>query len=82
MTTKEYFDKNNRAFIKFGDKFVEQLTDEKLITELAQKDLEKLAKVWKLVFELLADNSKNDPNEKLTELIGIYSDLKNTDDKQ
>lgn len=81
MTTKEYFDKNNSEFIRFGDKFVEQLTDEKLIAELAQKDLEKLAKVWKLVFELLADNSKSDPNEKLTELIGIYSDLKNTSDQ-
>ncbi|MBD5110920.1 MAG: hypothetical protein HDT42_00025 [Ruminococcaceae bacterium] len=79
MTAKEinvsdYFKKNNRKFIKFGENFAKLLNDEELINELARKDLEKLAKVWKLVFELMGEQSA-DNGEKLAELIGVYNDI-------
>lgn len=79
MTAKEtnvsdYFKKNKRKFIKFGENFAKLLNDEELINELARKDLEKLAKVWKLVFELM-DEQSSDNGEKLAELIGAYNDI-------
>lgn len=73
-TSSEFFDKHNRAFIKFGELFAKKLTDEELIGALAEKDLEKLAKVFKLVFEMLGENSDNG-TEKLIELIGEYRTL-------
>lgn len=76
VSVKDYFTKNGRGFIGFGNKFVKLLNDDELIGELARKDLEKLAKVWKLVFELLAENSDDNSAEKLTELIGVYNELK------
>lgn len=80
ISVKEYFEKNNRKFIGFGNRFAELLSDEELITSLAQKDLEKLAKVWKLVFEMISENSGDKSAEKLTELIGAFGEL--TDDDQ
>lgn len=74
IKVSEYFAKYNRNFIKFGESFAKLLNDEELINELAQKDLEKLAKVWKLVFELMNEQSA-DNGEKLSELIGAYRDI-------
>ena len=72
VTAAEFFDKNNSAFMKFGKLFTRKLTDEQLISTLAEKDLEKLAKVFKLVFEMLSENSP-DSSEKLSALINAYS---------
>ena len=44
ITSAEFFDKNNAAFMKFGRMFTRKLTDRELINALAEKDLEKLAK--------------------------------------
>ena len=43
ITSAEFFDKNNAAFMKFGRMFTRKLTDRELINALAEKDLEKLA---------------------------------------
>lgn len=74
LTAAEFFGKHNRSFIKFGEMFAEKLTDPDLISSLAEKDLEKLAKVFKLVFEMLEENSDNGTAE-LVRLIGEYTDL-------
>lgn len=74
ITAAEFFEKNNAAFMKFGKLFTRKLTDEELISTLAEKDLEKLAKVFKLVFEMLSENSP-DSSEKLSALINAYSDI-------
>ncbi len=74
QTAAEFFGKHNRSFIKFGEMFAEKLTDPDLISSLAEKDLEKLAKVFKLVFEMLEENSDNGTAE-LVRLIGEYTDL-------
>lgn len=75
VSVEEYFAKNARKFIIFGETFVNMLTDKELIAALAQKDLEKLAKVWKLVMEMLAENLPENSADKLMELIGAYNEL-------
>lgn len=77
LTAEEYFDKNTEKFISFGETFADMLNDNELISAAAQKDLEKLAKVWKLVFEMLIENSSANSSDKLSELIGAYKELKN-----
>ncbi len=74
-SAKDFFDANAKNFIKFGKAFISNITDEELISELAHKDLEKLAKVFKLVFELIADNSPDESADKAAELIAAYSAL-------
>ncbi|MBP1563897.1 MAG: hypothetical protein J6C38_09320 [Oscillospiraceae bacterium] len=80
-SVKDFFDANARNFIKFGRTFIANLTDEGLINELAHKDLEKLAKVFKLVFELLGDNTRDDASDKAAELIAAYTSLVEEDEQ-
>lgn len=75
MTAADFFEKNNAAFMKFGKMFMKKLTDQSLIDSLAEKDLEKLAKVFRLVFEMLAENSP-DSSTQLAAMISAYSDIK------
>ena len=75
VSVREVFEKNNRVLIKFGNAVLKKLSDENLITSLAEKDPEKLAKVFKLVFELMSENTPDSTDGKLAELIGIYNDL-------
>lgn len=75
VSVEDYFTKNARKFLCFGETFVNTLNDKELISALAQKDLEKLAKVWKLVIEMLAENSQSSSADKLLELIGAYNEL-------
>lgn len=80
-SAKDFFDANAKNFIKFGKAFISNITDEELINELAHKDLEKLAKVFKLVFELIADNSPDESADKAAELIAAYSSLREEDEQ-
>ncbi len=75
LTAAEFFTKHNRSFIKFGEMFAKKITDEELITALAEKDLEKLAKVFRLVFEMVEENSSSEDTEKLAKLIQAYSEV-------
>lgn len=75
MTAADFFEKNNAAFMKFGKMFTRKLTDQNLIDALAEKDLEKLAKVFRLVFDMLSDNSP-DSSTQLAAMISAYSDIK------
>lgn len=74
-TAAEFFDKHNRSFMKFGEMFTRKITDEELISALAEKDLEKLAKVFRLVFEMVEDNTSADDNGRLEQLIKAYSEV-------
>lgn len=74
ITAAEFFDKNNAAFMKFGKLFTQKITDEELISALAEKDLEKLAKVFRLVFEMLEENSP-DSSAQLEAMISAYSEI-------
>lgn len=74
ITAAEFFDKNNAAFMRFGRLFTKKITDEQLISALAEKDLEKLAKVFRLVFEMLEENSP-DSSAQLSAMISAYSEI-------
>ena len=74
ITAAEFFDTNNAAFMKFGRLFTKKITDEQLISALAEKDLEKLAKVFRLVFEMLEENSP-DSSAQLSAMISAYSEI-------
>ena len=41
--------KNKDNFIKFGDMFVSALTDEDTVYNLAERDLEKVARIFRLI---------------------------------
>ena len=55
-----FFVENKDRLIEFGNMFVEKLTDKELIDKLAEKDLEKLARVFRLVFDRLDQAGKTD----------------------
>ena len=75
LTAADFFKKHNSSFMKFGELFTQKITDEELIAALAEKDLEKLAKVFRLVFEMVQENSSGDENERLAALIRAYSEV-------
>ena len=75
VSVSEFFEKNNRLLVKFGNSVLKKLSDEALVTALAEKDPEKLAKVFKLIFELMGENTQSGSADSLAELIGIYRDL-------
>ncbi|MBQ9946865.1 MAG: hypothetical protein IJO91_00625 [Oscillospiraceae bacterium] len=75
LTAAEFFTKHNRSFMKFGEMFARKITDEQLISALAEKDLEKLAKVFRLVFEMVDENTSSDETERLSRLIEAYSEV-------
>ncbi|MBE6889818.1 MAG: hypothetical protein E7485_07385 [Ruminococcaceae bacterium] len=75
VTAAEFFDKHNRSFMKFGEMFAKKITDEELISTLAEKDLEKLAKVFRLVFDMVEENTSADENDRLAKLIKAYSEV-------
>ncbi len=77
ISVKDFFIGSNADIIKFGKLFTANLANEELINELARKDLEKLAKVFKLVFELMDDKTADSSDEKIEELIaacGIFGE--------
>lgn len=82
VSVSEFFEKNNRLLIRFGNSVLKKLSDEALITALAEKDPEKLAKVFKLIFELMSENTESNSSDKLAELIGVYRDLGKEDDNE
>lgn len=73
ITVKDFFAQSNAEIIKFGRLFTANLANEELINELARKDLEKLAKVFKLVFELMEENTRGDSDDKIAELIAAFA---------
>lgn len=75
VTAAEFFNKHNRSFMKFGEMFANKITDEELISTLAEKDLEKLAKVFRLVFDMVEENTSADENDRLAKLIKAYSEV-------
>lgn len=56
-TAEDFFNKHSNSFIAFGELVAAKLEDEELVSALAERDLEKLVKVFKLIFDMLRDNS-------------------------
>lgn len=73
MTVDEFLDSKNGEFMKFAELFTEKITDEELIDNLAQKDLEKLAKVFNLVFDRLEKSGQNSGDSRLEAILRAVS---------
>ena len=73
ISLSEFIKSKNDKFLRFADLFCQQISNEELICALAQKDLEKLAKVFNLVFERIEKTEKITENNKLDELIKAIS---------
>lgn len=82
ISLSEFIRSKNDAFIKFADLFCQQISNEELICALAQKDLEKLAKVFNLVFDRLDKTQATSENSKLDDLIRAVSTLDEQPDDQ
>ena len=74
ISAEQFFDEHNRSFIEFGELFTKKLTAEELVTALAEKHLEKLAKVFKMVFDMLRENG-GDNDDALRQLIEACAEL-------
>ncbi len=73
-STDGFFAQNKDRLMEFGDMFVEKLTDRELIDKLAEKDLEKLARVFRLVFDRLDEAGKKD-SSTLSQLVEAVREI-------
>ena len=73
-STDGFFAQNKDRLMEFGDMFVEKLTDRELIDKLADKDLEKLARVFRLVFDRLDEAGKKD-SSTLSQLVEAVREI-------
>lgn len=53
LDANDFYEKNKEYLLAFGDYFIRKLNDEELMDKLAEKDPEKLARIFKLVFDRL-----------------------------
>lgn len=74
-TTAEFYEANKKRLFQFGEYFLEKLTDRELIDALAEKDLEKLARIYKLVFEKLEDTEDSPENPTLSAIISAVEQI-------
>lgn len=74
-TIGQFLKDKNDDFMKFGELFVGRLTDETLINSLAEKDLEKLAKVFKLVFDKLGEEGRQSEQGRLLDIINAVREI-------
>lgn len=75
MERSSFFQENRSAIESFGEYFLEKLSDKELIDSLAEKDLEKLARIFKLVFEKLEESEEKTENTALAQLIKAFQSI-------
>jgi len=70
-----FFAENRELILDFGEYFLEKLSDKELLDALAEKDLEKLARIFKLMFDKNftgEEKSEKEQNKVLEEILGIF----------
>lgn len=85
QSTKAFFQENKKDIMRFAKLFLSKLTDDEIIENLAEKDLEKLARIFKLMFEKLEESEQNSNNNMTLEAIltaynELGGDVKNEDE--
>lgn len=65
----DFFASNRDDIICFGESFLKKLNDREIIDSLAEKDLEKLARIFKLVFDKLDDSESSSENPTVEAII-------------
>jgi hypothetical protein len=74
-TYSAFFAENREKILAFGDYFLEKLSDRGLLDTLAEKDLEKLARIFKLMFDKNftgEEKAEKEQNRVLEEILGIF----------
>ena len=72
-----FFAENRGEILAFGEYFLEKLSDRELLNNLAEKDLEKLARIFKLMFDKsFAEEARAEKgqNRILEEILGIFKE--------
>ena len=75
MTHTAFFAENRDRILEFGEYFLAKLSDTELLDNLAQKDLEKLARIFKLMFDKSftgEEKSGKEQNRILEDILGIF----------
>ena len=72
---RSFFAENREKILSFGEYFLQKLSDIELLDNLAEKDLEKLARIFKLMFEkgfASDDKQGGEQNQVLNEILEIF----------
>lgn len=75
LTSSAFFAENREKILCFGEYFLEKLSDKELLDALAEKDLEKLARIFKLMFDKNftgEEKTEKEQNKILDEILGIF----------
>ncbi|MCL2697988.1 MAG: hypothetical protein FWE74_07890 [Oscillospiraceae bacterium] len=75
MSAAAFFAENRELILAFGEYFLEKLSDKELLDALAEKDLEKLARIFKLMFDKNftgEEKTEKEQNKILDEILGIF----------
>ncbi len=75
QSAAEFYEANKERLFVFGELFLEKLTDRELIDALAEKDLEKLARIYKLVFEKIESTEDAPENPTLSAIISAVGQI-------
>jgi hypothetical protein len=74
-THAAFFAENRERILAFGEYFLEKLSDRELLDNLSQKDLEKLARIFKLMFDKNftgEEKTEREQNNVLEDILGIF----------
>ena len=72
---EKFFCENREKILAFGEYFLQKLSDSELLDNLAEKDLEKLARIFKLMFDkgfAAEEKSEKEQNRVLEEILEIF----------
>jgi hypothetical protein len=70
-----FFAENREIILAFGEYFLEKLSDKELLDALAEKDLEKLARIFKLMFDKNftgEEKTEKEQNRILEEILEVF----------
>ena len=77
---KNFITRSRGEFLEFGRLFLEQLCDSGLIAKVAEKDIEKLAKVFKLLLEIYESEQEEKKPEALSAILEAFGQTGEDDD--
>jgi hypothetical protein len=72
-----FFAENRELILAFGEYFLEKLSDKELLDALAEKDLEKLARIFKLMFDKNftgEEKTEKEQNRILEEILKVFKE--------
>lgn len=78
---QNFITQSRNEFLEFGRLFLEQLCNGELIASIAHKDVEKLAKVFRLLLEIYESEQEEKKPEALTAILEAFGQSGDEDDE-